>query len=173
MILVTVGLQLPFARLIRAMDRLAPKLADEVFAQIGETTVTPANMAYTHALNAEEFEANVIEADVIVSHAGVGSILAAQRNATPLVILPRKAALGEHRTDHQLDTVNAIDGRYGIIPISHESEIEPAIEQAKSIDRSRIRAAQASAGLRIKTQEFIERRDEPAFSRRIFGLFSR
>lgn len=173
MILVTVGLQLPFARLIRAMDRMAPRLNDELFAQIGETSSTPTNMQYARALNAEEFETKVSEADLVVSHAGVGSILAAQRNATPLVILPRKAALGEHRTDHQLDTVNAIDGRYGIIAVSHENDIESAIDEARSIDRSRIRAAQASAGLRVKTQEFIERRVEPAFGRRIFGLFSR
>lgn len=173
MIFVTVGLQLPFVRLIRAMDRLAPKLDEEVFAQIGDTSATPTNMRYTHTLSAKDFEAKVSEADVVISHAGVGSILAAQRNATPLVILPRKAALGEHRNDHQLDTVNAINDRYGIIAVSHEIEIEAAIEEARVIDRSRIRAAQASASLRVKTKEIIERRSEPARSRRIFGLFPR
>ena len=173
MIFVTVGMQLPFDRLIQAMDRLASQLGEEVFAQIGETGFEPANMTWTPFLDGDEFEAKVQEARVIVSHAGVGSILAAQRNAKPLIILPRRAAFYEHRTDHQMHTVSALKGRRGIVPIGHESEIAQALKNAHEIDRSKITAAQASPSLQMALKDIIETKTEPAFSRRLFGFFSK
>jgi UDP-N-acetylglucosamine transferase subunit ALG13 len=43
-------------------------------------------------------------ARIVVAHAGMGSILMAAEAGKPIVILPRRADLGEHRNDHQLDT---------------------------------------------------------------------
>ena len=49
----------------------------------------------------------------IVAHAGMGTILTALELGKPLLIMPRRAALGEHRNDHQLATAErfaAVDG---------------------------------------------------------------
>ena len=40
----------------------------------------------------------------IVAHAGMGTILTALEIGKPLLVMPRRAALGEHRNDHQLAT---------------------------------------------------------------------
>lgn len=173
MIFVTVGMQLPFDRLIKAMDKLAPKLGCEIFAQIGRTDYVPSNMHWVDVLDASEFEAKVSRADVVVSHAGIGSILAAQRNSKPLVILPRRASLLEHRNDHQMATINAIQDRRGIFSIQEESELETAIENGGKFDSSKIESAQASPSLRVAIEQFINYSPEPIVAGRRFGFFSK
>ena len=50
----------------------------------------------------------------MVAHAGIGTILSAKRWARPLVILPRRHALGEHRNDHQIATARQVETLPGI-----------------------------------------------------------
>ncbi len=45
-------------------------------------------------------------ATAIVAHAGMGTILTALEMGKPLLVMPRRAALGEHRNDHQLATAS-------------------------------------------------------------------
>ena len=114
MILVTTGTQLPFPRLVAAMDRLAPVLGERVVAQVGPDPGTYANLE-THArLDPETFEALFREARIVVAHAGIGTVLAACRHGKPLVLMPRRHSLGEHRNDHQMATAEALRGRPGL-----------------------------------------------------------
>jgi UDP-N-acetylglucosamine transferase subunit ALG13 len=46
------------------------------------------------------------EATAIVAHAGIGTILTGLEMGKPLLVMPRKASLGEHRSDHQMATVS-------------------------------------------------------------------
>jgi len=50
----------------------------------------------------------------VVAHAGMGTILTSLRFCRPLVLLPRKAALGEHRTDHQAATAHRLQHLAGV-----------------------------------------------------------
>lgn len=129
MILVTVGTQLGFDRLIRAMDQLQPAIGIEFVAQIGSGRYRPKNMRALEKLSAEEFNALAGRAALIVSHAGVGTILAAQRLEKPIVIMPRLADRGEHRNDHQRATVKQLAGRRGIFVAEDEYGLPPAISK--------------------------------------------
>lgn len=51
------------------------------------------------------------EADVIVTHAGVGSALAAIRAGHRAVYVPRRARHGEHVDDHQVEMARELDRR--------------------------------------------------------------
>ena len=114
MIFVVTGTQLPFPRLIGAMDDLAPALDEKVVAQVGPDT-TPRVHVETHAnLPPARFEALFREARVVVAHAGVGSILSAKRFARPLILVPRRFDLGEHRNDHQQATARELEGLTGV-----------------------------------------------------------
>ncbi len=104
MIFVTVGEQLPFDRLIRTVDECAQKTDQEIFAQIGETEWKPKTIGYKKFLNPGEFNKKFIEADVIIAHAGMGTIITALELGKPIIVMPRKASLGEHRNDHQFAT---------------------------------------------------------------------
>lgn len=116
MIFVTVGTQLPFPRLIDAMDALAPGLGEPVIAQAG-AEADPARwpaLDMRARLAPASFEALFAEARAVVAHAGVGTILSAKRLRKPLIVLPRRAALKEHRNDHQLATARQVDRLPGI-----------------------------------------------------------
>ena len=114
MILVTVGIQLPFDRLISAMDRIAPELHEPVLAQNGEGDYRPLNIECRRRIPPVDFDQLLSGARVLVAHAGIGSILSAQRYRKPVILFPRSVALGEHRTGHQSATVAALEGRKGI-----------------------------------------------------------
>ena len=105
MIFVTVGVQLPFDRLICAMDRFAADHPDiEIIAQTGVTPYQCRHMQAYARLESREFQSFVERAELIVAHAGMGSILTALELGKPIIVLPRVARLGEHRNDHQAAT---------------------------------------------------------------------
>ncbi len=107
MIFVTVGTQLPFDRLITAVDEWAGAAAGrEVFAQIGPTGLRPRHIEHARFVSPEKCQERMTAARAIVAHAGMGTILKALEIGKPLLVMPRREALGEHRTDHQLATAH-------------------------------------------------------------------
>jgi UDP-N-acetylglucosamine transferase subunit ALG13 len=123
MIFVTVGTQLPFDRLIKAIDHWAGENKPvDVFAQIGPTKYEPQNIQWLQFLDAEAFQKRIEQADIIVAHAGMGSIITALQLGKPIVVMPRCADLGEHRNDHQVATAKIFQAQ-GLINVACD-EIE-------------------------------------------------
>ncbi len=114
MIFVATGTQLAFPRLIAAMDQMAPDLGEPVVAQIGPDTETRHNIETHSSLPPAQFETLFEDARIVVAHAGIGSILMAKRLRKPLIIVPRRHALGEHRNDHQIATAREVEGTLGV-----------------------------------------------------------
>lgn len=108
MIFVTVGEQLPFDRLVRAIDEWAGLSGHEVFAQTGRTDLMFKHIAHKHFLDHNEYRARFLSADLVVAHAGMGTIISAIEMCKPILVMPRLAALGEVRSDHQLATAKKI-----------------------------------------------------------------
>ena len=121
MIFVTTGTQLPFPRLIRAMDAIAAELPEAVVAQIGPDNASYAHVEIANSLSPAEFEDHFTRARVVVAHAGIGTILSARRIGKPLILVPRRYDMGEHRNDHQLATAKEVEGRPGLY-IAWETE---------------------------------------------------
>ncbi|MEM7731337.1 MAG: glycosyltransferase [Pseudomonadota bacterium] len=121
MIFLTVGTQLPFPRLVRAVDDWAGQHPErEVVAQLGDK-VSSGHMTCHRVLPPEAFRAFCVQADLIVSHAGTGSFLMAHQVDRPLLVMPRRAALGEHRNDHQMATAAHFAGHEGV-HVVHEAQ---------------------------------------------------
>jgi UDP-N-acetylglucosamine transferase subunit ALG13 len=121
-IFVTVGTQLPFDRLVGAVDRWAATRADRaVFAQAGPTGLRPVAIAWERFVSPAECRERMRAADAIVAHAGMGTILTALELGTPIVVMPRRAALGEHRNDHQLATARRF-AEHGSIAVAFDEE---------------------------------------------------
>lgn len=109
MIFVTVGGQLPFDRLVHAVDRWAmAQRREDVFAQVGNSASPPSHIRWQRFLSPADFRRKAREAEVIVAHAGMGSILTALEVGKPILVMPRRADLGEHRNDHQCATVGRL-----------------------------------------------------------------
>jgi UDP-N-acetylglucosamine transferase subunit ALG13 len=130
MIIVTVGTQLPFDRLVKAMDDLAPSLVEPVFAQVGSNSYSPTNIRYRSSLPATEFDSLLKDCELIVGHAGIGTVLMAQKLQKPIVVMPRLARHGEHRNDHQLATVSQIKDRPGVFVAENETELGSVVHDA-------------------------------------------
>jgi UDP-N-acetylglucosamine transferase subunit ALG13 len=101
-----------------------------VLAQIGPSDLVPANVDWRHALSPAEFNAAVARADVIVAHAGMGSVLTAMELGKPLVLMPRRGDLQETRNDHQVATAKWLAARPGIHIAMDEHELPAALSAA-------------------------------------------
>jgi UDP-N-acetylglucosamine transferase subunit ALG13 len=99
MILATVGTQLPFDRFISLIEEWAKGIepAVDIVAQIGPSQYTSNVLTILNSAQPKIFENYLNQCEVIVSHAGMGSILTALRVQKPIIIFPRQASLNEHR----------------------------------------------------------------------------
>lgn len=114
MIFLTVGTQLPFDRLVQYIDDLATQIDEEIIGQIGKSSYTPQNFSHQSNLSAIEFDKIQQASRLIIAHAGIGSILGARRLQKPIIIVPRRAELKEHRNNHQLATCKNLSNTEGI-----------------------------------------------------------
>ena len=134
MILVTVGSQLPFCRLVRAVDAwcAAHGRGGEVIGQIGAIgpdSYRPRHFKWDQFIAPGRFDELTTKADLIIAHAGMGSIIGALRNAKPIVIMPRRASLGEHRNEHQLATASRFAGRQNVFVADDEHVLPATLER--------------------------------------------
>ena len=123
-VLVAVGTQLAFDRLVDEMDRLAPTLGVPVIAQAGPGRGGWDGLVWAASYPATAFLNLAANAHVIVGHTGIGMLLTARAHGRPAILMPRRAALGEHRNEHQLATARALEGRPGVAIAWTAGEIE-------------------------------------------------
>jgi UDP-N-acetylglucosamine transferase subunit ALG13 len=130
MILVTIGTQLPFDRLIKYVDNWAKNSSESnsIVAQVGSSDFKSDNMTILKTIEPELFEKYISQSDIIISHAGMGSILTALRVKKPIIIVPRSAAFCEHRNDHQLATARSFKDSVGVYVATTESELTELLE---------------------------------------------
>lgn len=107
-VFLTVGSQMPFDRLVAAVAAWAQaRPAVAVVAQVGQSSLPAGTLEQVNALESLPPAAYLDQcrlSDLIVAHAGMGSILTALELDKPLVVMPRRGALRETRNDHQFDT---------------------------------------------------------------------
>jgi len=136
MIFITVGTQLAFDRLTGIMDNWAKENPGEVlFAQTGPSSFPVRYMKHEKFVTPDVAEDLFRQADLIVSHAGMGSILTALKYRKPIIVMPRKADLGEHRNDHQIATVHRLADRPGIYVAMEEADLVRLLEGRGSLAR--------------------------------------
>lgn len=174
MIFATVGTQLPFDRLLSALDIWASFHCDmPVIAQTGATSARYSNLNCQATFDQPSFAARVAEARVIVAHAGMGTILQAAEAGKPLILMPRRADIGEHRNDHQLATAVEMAVLSNVTVVHDADGLSTALGRAlqQSVDDRPVLAATAQPQLINALKEFIwtEDRHLARMSRRLLG----
>jgi UDP-N-acetylglucosamine transferase subunit ALG13 len=105
MIFLTVGTDMPFDRMVKVVDRWASESGrNDIFAQIGQGGWEPRNIRFANFLKPPDYVQIFSSATVVISHAGMGTILSALHHGKPILVMPKRASLGEHRNEHQLAT---------------------------------------------------------------------
>ena len=137
LIFVTTGTQFPFDRLLSQINTWAATVPEiNVIAQAANSTENFENITTVDFLSPAKYDEYTTNAEVIIGHAGMGTIITGFEKSKPLILMARKFQYGEHRNDHQQSTVNKFNGVKGV-HIAHDdnelnsllsriSELEPA-----------------------------------------------
>lgn len=111
---VTVGLeQRPFDRFLKAVDqgierRIFPL---ETLVQRGHSNHIPERCPSVPFLPYDEMVDALKSSDVVIAHAGVGTLLQCLHQKKIPILYPRRARLGEHVDDHQIMFAQVIEAR--------------------------------------------------------------
>lgn len=156
MIFVTVGHQIPFDRLIRAVDAWAGETGrTDVFAQIGTTAYRPQYIEYKDKIDPIEFRQLMAEADLIVSHAGTGTILTALEVGTSILVMPRLGRLMETRNDHQVATAKRFQELKQVVVAQNERELVRMLGKVEHVKINEPISCSASSELIKAISSFI------------------
>lgn len=127
----TVGSQqFQFNRLIKALDQLGLNRKYEIFVQIGYSTYTPSNINFVKFMDRKMFEEHIKECDIVITHAGTGSIISSLRIGKPVIAIPRLKKYGEHVDNHQLEILNIFSSKNYLLGLTDINELEPLISKA-------------------------------------------
>lgn len=110
------------------MDEISGRMDERVIMQIGHTEYRPVHAEYFELTD----DANIIklnrDARVVVSHAGIGSILTALAQRTPIIIVPRQKKYNEIWDDHQLEIAEAMKGNKNVKVVYDENDLERCLK---------------------------------------------
>ncbi|MDX2148550.1 MAG: glycosyltransferase [Planctomycetota bacterium] len=156
MIFVTVGAQMAFDRLVRAVDDWAgARGRGDVFAQIGPTEWRPRHLRWTGFLEPDKFREHVREARVMVAHAGMGSILTALEASKPILVMPRRGDLMETRNDHQVATAKQFLALRKVAVAMDERELAEKLDAVDALAATEPISRHASPELLEAVRSFI------------------
>ena len=134
-IFITVGSQkFQFDRLLKALDTLVEqdRITDHLFAQTGYSTYQIKNFPSKPFLDRDQFNAQLDQADIVITHGGTGVIINAVKKHKKVIAVPRLAQYGEHVDDHQLQLLNQFSQSGLICEWQDCDTLDEAIKTAKS-----------------------------------------
>ena len=127
MIFATVGTHAqPFTRFLAALAALP----DDVVVQYGHNPPPDGVCEAVAFMPFDVLNAHMREADVVVTHAGVGSVLCARQAGHVPVVVPRLHRFDEHVDDHQLELVAALGADGHVIGVTDMADLAAAVEKA-------------------------------------------
>ena len=130
MIFASVGSMLPYDRFVAAVDEWAGAHPDvDVFIQIGEGEYEPRNAPWARIVTHQEYMDRLRACRLFVAHVGMGSIFQALELQKQMVMMPRRADLREHTTDHQLHTAARFRDIRGLRIVDEPVELKAAISE--------------------------------------------
>jgi UDP-N-acetylglucosamine transferase subunit ALG13 len=152
MIFVTVGSsRSPFDRLLQAVD--AASFDEDLVVQHGPSTVRPRNAECVDFLDFDGFVAQIARARVVVTHAGVGSIMTSLAHGKQPIVVPRRARFGEAVDDHQLPFAR----RAGELGLVHALELEQHLAHAvRALGGARTIDPVTRSPIEVELRQYIE-----------------
>lgn len=97
-----------FTRLLEKIDNEIKfgNIKDDVVVQSGYTKYESSNMSIVDLMPMDEFNKNISNCDILITHGGVGTILDGLKLGKKIIAFPRLAKYQEHVNDHQVEIVN-------------------------------------------------------------------
>ena len=125
-----------FHRLLEEIDKLINDglIKEDVVVQAGYTKYESTNMKIFDFISSDELDKLEQQADCIITHGGVGSIISSIEKDKKVIAVPRLKQYGEHVNDHQLDIVQSFDKLGYIIGITDISQLGDALQQIETFE---------------------------------------
>ncbi|MEW6376480.1 MAG: glycosyltransferase [Thermodesulfobacteriota bacterium] len=161
MIFVTVGNHYQsFDRLIKKLDEIAPHIPHEIVIQKGYSGYRPQHTKHFDFVPISAAMEYIKTSELVISHAGIGTIILCKEYGIPLLIFPRRKKYGEHGTDHQMEIAQAIEERKddAISIVYEEDQLEAKIAEFLAKGQKPVPGANVGRANLIRTiKEFIEK----------------
>lgn len=106
LIFVTLGTQdKSFHRLLEKLDKMIDSgiIQDEVIVQAGSTVYKSDHMKIFDYIDMAEFNAFIERCDLLITHAGVGTIINGINHHKKILAVARREKYGEHENEHQVE----------------------------------------------------------------------
>lgn len=155
MILVGLGTQdKSFERLLSQIDKEIKNgnIIEEVIVQAGYTKYESQNMKIFDYVTQEELNEYVKKARVIITHAGVGSMLVGLENNKKVIAVPRLEKYGEHTNDHQVQIAEKFSEEGYVIYLKNIKDLGKVI---KDIDNFKPKKLKHNTKIIDTIEEFI------------------
>ena len=158
MILVTRGTQeKQFRRLLDAVQKAVNDGAihDRIVVQAGYTQFSSQDMEVFDYIPQEKFASFLNEADLIITHGGVGTIMTGLREHKTILAAARLAQYKEHHNDHQTQLLEAFEEDGFLIYMRDLRDIRPYLKKAETFHPRPYVSNNAAFVARIR--DFIEK----------------
>ena len=130
MIFVTVGMHTKgFDRLLKKMDEIASTLGEEIVMQIGHTSYRPQNAKWFDFTTEAGIKEWCKKARVVVTQPAM-SILDAQEQGVPVIVVPRLKRYDEVIDDHQLDFARELEKESKVIAVYDVDELDKVLQKS-------------------------------------------
>ena len=136
-----------FSRLLEAIAVLAEQgeLPLPVIVQHGHTPFVSTSCKAIDFMAMEDFSEYVQSAELLIIHAGAGSMIHACQAGKVPVVMPRRACFAEHIDDHQVELVAAFEQSGLVVRIDDEEDLSDTARRA----------------MKMQSEKELSKREEP------------
>ena len=133
MIFVALGTQdKPFTRLLKRLEEA--DLPEEIVVQAGYTDFSSDKMDVRKYVEKDEYSRLLEEADLVICHAGVGTIMESLQKHKKVIVSPRLSKYGEHQNDHQLEIADTFAKQGYLLELGENDDLLEVYKKAKDFD---------------------------------------
>lgn len=153
-VFVTLGFERrPFDRLLKAIDKGVELgiIPDDTFVQKGHSQYTPKNCASQCFLEYDAMIASMQAADIVVAHAGVGTVLLCLRLGKIPILYPRISRLGEHVDDHQVEFAQTMQRLNRALVVHDADQLFKTFRQYPELKKDLLPGTTENRGLQLAT----------------------
>ncbi len=135
MILVTIGTNdAPYEPLFEDMDRYAAETGEEVVIQKAHSPFEAEHCECFDFKPDEEFSGYYDRADLIVCHAGIGTIMNGLRRNIPMVLVPRETVLPGEGSGQQGTVARKVEAMGRGVCVTDLSRLRESIDHARKLE---------------------------------------
>ena len=120
-----------FSRLLNMVDKNAHCLPKPILVQSGHTPFVSNQCSVVDFVNMDHFKKYMMEAEIVILHAGAGSVMHAIKMGKCPIVMPRMAKFDEVVNDHQVHFADVLHRQEKVFLINQAEELISAVQKVR------------------------------------------